>query len=484
VKKSMKIERKIYAVIIALMLTGIFSSVATSSWLNYTGPNGSYAWTSTDQSYIVCSNGNRYNATASDAQKAVNSLSNVSGKVNFNNLFINLTTTLKLGTGCEICNFNFSIANSANKTLIMNYNLASGNKGIYIHDGYINGNGLNQPHGSSTYLMYDQSCGIWLVKCSNSTIRDVTIRNTAYEGCAVQQGKNYILGNIRVFYAGYVCYVSGTPGKDYYSAGGIFVYNCSDCTVSNCIVNNTYATGFVIESTLPSLAKWKAHDIQLTNCFVCNTTIGYYFEDAFNDTLTNCIASGCSIIKEVPYSAAIGFFGSARGDVCNYLKFYSCYATHCGQGFSIGSENATFSGCNVEYCTKGIYMTTNGTTVTGCHVFHSAQHDFYVNGKNNVFSGDTTYGGGSGYASIALGPLCRNNSFSACNLRQSGAYAPEFSLYEFSGADYTHADASNNFYATDYGVYARLRGSHSYYLLVNASTAKIGVNTSAGVTWK
>ena len=54
--------------------------VGGSGYLGYNDSDGSYAWTSTDKTMIECSNGNRYNATVTNIQIAINSVG-ASGKI-------------------------------------------------------------------------------------------------------------------------------------------------------------------------------------------------------------------------------------------------------------------------------------------------------------------------------------------------------------------------------------------------------------------
>jgi len=106
---KLSLKTKIEAVFLACVLTGIFSSVVTSTYLSYTGPNGSYAWTSTDQSFIECSpSGTRYNATAANIQIAINSMNGTkNASVSVPGLSYSVTGKISIWSNINV-NFNYA----------------------------------------------------------------------------------------------------------------------------------------------------------------------------------------------------------------------------------------------------------------------------------------------------------------------------------------------------------------------------------------
>lgn len=498
----MKIERKLnkmYAGAIALMMVSIiFASVFATR--TFTDSNDT--WTGTivqsgnldfkSGSYfnlskkIVNSKGHVYNASAANAQAAVYDLGNTTGWVDFNRQNITLTSTLKLGTNCEIRNFHFYLGTSASVTMIMNHDLTNGNNGIYIHDGYLNGNGINQPNENSSFLIYDQPCGIFLLKCSNSTVCDITIYNTMFGGVGFQQSKNNIIKNVKVFYAGlHHMVASYTPG-DCYSAGGISLFNCSDGLIDCCITNHTWSYGICLEGFLPCPVSYRTHHSTISNCIVSNTTIGIYVgEDCSNSTVENCfIKDGKMYNAAYALSWAVG----SNAVTSDGLRITDCTIDRWDNGIGLATNNLTISGLKTSRIDRyTMELTGKDIIISDCSLKSSGGYQIYLSSAERVsINGNNIYGGGNGFDACILSST-KNVTFSGNHIRQRASGYPYNAIRESGTADWTRCDASNSFncltsYPLSRGV--KLIGTHSYNIMVNGTTAKIGVNTSAGITWK
>jgi len=75
--------------------------VGGSGYLGYSDSDGSTAWTSTDNSFIIAGN-NRYNGTFAGLQDAIESMNNATGKVTMPRVNISVATTLQLYDKVEL----------------------------------------------------------------------------------------------------------------------------------------------------------------------------------------------------------------------------------------------------------------------------------------------------------------------------------------------------------------------------------------------
>lgn len=443
--------------------------------------------------FIRNSKGNYWTATAANAQDAVDDLANVSGWVDFGKNNITLTTTLRIGTNCEIRNFHFFLAaNTNNVTMIMNYDTTNGNPGIYIHDGYLNGNGLNQLewyttdthavkwYHNQTGLLHTEHNGIFLIKCSNSTVRDITIYNTLYGALFFQQSKNIITEDVRVFGVGRhleVCPATGGSVGNCYSSGGIYLYNCSGSVINNCVINRTWSYGICSESTLPSLVNYRVGHNAISDCLVSNTTIGYYFEDQNYITVTNCVAKDGKL-KNAAFAIAVGFY--AKTLTTDRISFIGCEVNRFNHGFLVGANNLTINGCRiVDVPLDGIESSGNDVIISNNNIEGCNRNIYLSAGSRIIISGNHIYGSAdSGYGILLTNT--KNVSMSHNDIHQTALYFPIYGVTESGTADYTFIDATNRINVNYRPI--KFTGSHSWRMLINVTTGKIGINVTGGVT--
>ncbi len=426
---------------------------------------------------IFNSKGNHTTATAANAQLLVNQLNNQTGWVDFNRNNITLTSTLKLGTNCEIRNFHFYLGTSASVTMIMNHDLTNGNSGIYIHDGYLNGNGINQPHENSSATVYDQPCGIYLVKCGNATVQDVTIYNTMFLGLCFQQSKNNIADGVKVFYAGkHHMDAPYTPG-DCFSAGGIALYNASDGLITRCITNHTWSYGICLEGFLPCPVGYRTHHSTISDCIVSNTTIGVYVgEDCSNSSVVNCIIKDGKM-----YNAAFALscaFGSGAA-TSDGLKIIGCQIDRWDNGIGLGGNNLTIMGCKIDRIDRyTMELSGSDISLSNNDLRKCGGYQMKIdNSKRVTINGNHIYGSGNTYAAVMLSGT-RNVTMSCNDISQSALHYPDYAVQESTTANWTRIGPDNNFAVTNDNVH--LHGTKSWFMLVNTTTARIGMVTGNG----
>jgi hypothetical protein len=320
--------------------------------------------------YITNSKGNYWTATGANAQLAVNDLGNLTGWVDFNKQFINLTTALKLGSYCEIRNFNFGLVNNANTSVINNYNIVTGNTGIYIHDGYINGNGANQPIWWGVTSLKNRYChGINFTRVINSQIDHVVINKAHSSGILWYLGNNASVSYCDIYNSG-IGYES--QNYQHWWAKGIFFDAVNYSTISNCLIDGAFSGGIVVETTsLTATYSTMCHDVIVSNCIARNTEVGFYIEQARKITLDSCVATDCDRYKV--YHAATGF---------NIISpSYDNLITGC---------TATYSGTTNHTYGDNFLISGNNNTLIGCHSEYSYKTGYAAYGANHNFIGCTS----------------------------------------------------------------------------------------------
>lgn len=338
--------------------------------------------------YIWNSNDNHYPATETGLQDAIDNIDNESGSwVDGGGNNISISKILKVGTG-EFRNFRLYLADNADCTMIMNYDLTNGNNDIYIHHVTLDGNGENQPWKNSTDVdIWDhEPCGIFLINCDDVTIRDVNISYTQFLGLVIQQGKRPVVDNVRVSYAGdWLDNVPYTP-SDCYSASGIFMYNSTECIVTNCHVFDVWAAGIIIESTLPSYNPYRCYYSSVSNCVVVNSTIAFYCEDAENVSFINCVSND-TMLKNTAYSLDVGFL--AKTINTRNIKFIGCSTSNSYYGFSVGGNGSEIVSCTARYVHKGIICAANYSSVVNNKVIYGTNIGISYTGRDGDVSGNT-----------------------------------------------------------------------------------------------
>jgi hypothetical protein len=369
-KNKERILNKIYAGFIALMFIGlVFSSIMATRTITDTSD--------TILSTITSSAGYSDTATAAHLQTAINGLNNLSGWVDGGNNNISISASIKLGTNCELRNIGLYLTTASNKTMITNYNTA-GNNGIYIHDVYLNGNGLNQPewwrinadaseYANAMYFNY----------CSNLTIKHATLYNMAYGGIFDVRAKHIVIDDVRAYRIGALYKYSGS-GYDAWFSCGVWLRNCSESTINNMIVNDVYSCGVILESHDYTPISYWDHNIVVSDCTVQDASFGFYGERVRDCTFTNCIAEDCTETQ--------------------------IYGAFCGgfRIFSLGNRT-TVENCQAKSCGYGFLLSGYYTTVTGCTSYGSTVDGFLVEGANcTIDSCRSEYDGSDGFQVEAL----------------------------------------------------------------------------------
>jgi hypothetical protein len=344
--------------------------------------NGSY---SEYETLIENSLGRYYPATEQGLKSAVNDLNNQTGYVDGKWNTITLTSMLKLGTQCELRNIKLVLGNSADCTMIMNYDLTNGNDDIYIHDIILEGNGENQsPKNSTSVLIYNnEPCGIFLINCDNVNIHDVNITNTQFGGCYVQQGNRATLRNVDIYKAGNWLDSVGYTPYDCYSAVGIYLYNTTNSTMSQCNVHDVWSAGIVVESTLPSIKPYRCYYTTVSDCVVTDSTISFYCEDSENVTFIGCHASDTSL-KNTNFSLAVGFY--SKKYTTSNIKYIGCTATNIDSyGFFVSGNNTLIDGCTIVGANRSIQMENcNRVVVTNNHMINSEKYGIVFSTVTNA----------------------------------------------------------------------------------------------------
>jgi len=368
-----------------------------------------------NDTFIKNSNGFFGLATESNLQLAIDNLDNESGWVELPVVQIDLDDQIKIGDGCWLRGQGngsvLRLNDNVNKTVITNYNAGSTyfvvgdpttpNYNIKITDLVIEANGLNQPEwwtigGAETNQVNLFAHGIRLHNVFNTTIKDVTVNNTAASGILLEYGNRAYVENCHVSNAGKLYADSGNDYDMYYT-WSFHAFNVSNSTFSACKVYDSYGNGFCVEGqNLPGLArKYWAENCVIENCYVYNATYGYYFEYAQNCMLTDSTAFDCRDTR---------IYGGAGG-----LKFASSV-----------TDNIIVTGCIFDGG-KTVVGNSGGTNITidNCVIQNGDQYGIDSDGGDGLYvSNCRFYGSNSGVMRINS---CKNNSIFN-NYLWGGAY--------------------------------------------------------------
>lgn len=356
---------------------------------------------------IINSNG-KYNSTADGEvglQWLIDDLDNESGYVELSVCNITLTTTLELGDGCWLRGQgNASVLwldDNANCTMITNYNAGGTyssttiNKDIRISDIRLEGNGLNQPEWwSSTNQVNLYAHGIRLHNVRDSIINNVIVNNTASGGIIIE-GHGTGSTNVEVT----DCYLKDI-GKLYEDSGsdethwyaiGIWLFNATRSTVSNCVVINPYANGIDAEGEYAADEEWANPNIIIDGCIVSDCSMGYYMESARDVVIDGCIAINCT--DTTIYGSAAGVFMAA--DVRDVIVS-DLITDSCGLAVNVNGHNVTFSSCKSHDSVSGGFLTYgNNITFIGCSSTSDGGYGFYIQGSYVITDGCYIYDSGS-----------------------------------------------------------------------------------------
>jgi len=400
----------------------LFGSIGYAGYLSYTGPDGSRAWTSTDQTFITTSNGNRYNATFAGLQAAIYSFNNtVGGKIIIPSMIscsapINLVNGITIeGTGRN--SSGFMLSPGANCSLLRNQtgktcsNLTLNNlklDGKCMTAGYKRRTGdsqrWNNPHliciaGSSNIKIKD--CNI--LNASSSGIYFYECNKTEISGCVISDSgkvwKNRMRGP------------TDTINWYYPWADGIFLEACNGSIISDCNINGSYAHGILIEDfhELGTRTGDNACNFVIDNCILTRCFSGLYLEDAENGSVSNIFTGyhhynytygGYASSQSEPTGVHIGpdtnnvaftnIISADNGNLSdgddghgydiisgNNLTFTNCHAkNNLGCGFyNYNANDVSFIGCS-SYCDgeSGFYVDSGQRPVIkGCRIWYTGQ---------------------------------------------------------------------------------------------------------------
>lgn len=454
--------------------------------------------------YIIVKKGltnitNYFPANEEGVQQAINSLNNETGEVDGNWNSIDLSKSIKLSSNIKFHSFIFNHADNTKFTMIRNYDSTNGNPNIRIYDIIIEGNGINQVDEDSSYLMYDQNCGIFLIKCDDAKVVDVSINNTQFGGLFFKQSQNNIAERVTVTKAGYQSYVeevgiaqSGGV-DDRYSAVGIYFYNCTDGVMYGCIVNNTRSAGLVIEGYLEPASveddAWRSRNITVSDCIVTNASQGLYFEDARDCYVTNCIfkdggQGGAPYYKNWANPYGIKIYNSTS------IKITNCGIEHVSRGVNLQGQNITIDNCKFtdigyDFTAQGygieavqdIYHNRDRITITNCLFYNVQAYGIYSTYMiDSIINTNTFYGGCSGGNGIRL----VNSDDVTIGGNVMTLPLANYGVYLSTGCDNIHIGSGN---ILDAIAEVYMTGANSYYMHVNASTQKIGITTASGTRW-
>jgi len=392
---KLSLKTKIEAVFLACVLTGIFSSVVTSTYLSYTGPNGSYAWTSTDQSFITCSNGNRYNATYTNIQTACNNISSIG--------WVKLAPTTYTATG-TITVTNKTIDIIGNGAVI---NFSGLNDVVFKFQDTVS-RGVLHCSVSDMYLIGDDTDTLSVFVNFSNVIGEISGLKSngshrmyqfgmfygACDGSSIHDNEVIALNGI-ILRGSITTGANGTSITDNEFRGNYI----SGVDPFNTCINVTYAHGVMISENFIGgkfiadgytggycygVTAYEADSISISdNSYLCGSVIGVYITDAFSPKVVNnffpcefnsCIGikiSGCiyggTITDNTIYSTnnqgwhGMDFYGNKRiiingneiiqGTI--QTNTYGIYGTGTNSEFNINGN--IFTGVNAGNWT-GIYF--------------------------------------------------------------------------------------------------------------------------------
>ena len=342
---------------------------------------------------IICSNGNIYPATAANLQTAIyavdNSTDGTIGWVDGAGINISISNSIKVTNNIELRNLKLYVASSTNKTAIVNYYYGSEGTGtnyhIYIHDVYIDGNGANQPewNGASGWAMENLPNAIYIEYCNNVTIENIEMFDMASGGIFVERGKNIIIDKIKGYDIGALYKNSGHGYDDWYAVG-VWLYNCSGATISNVIMNNTYAGGIAIESHISAPERFADHDVVVSNCFVSDSQWGYYTEDCTDVLFSNCIANDC-VDNQISAVSRTGFLIT---DNSHRISLVNCEARYSYYGFFVDGDYCQLTNCiSKDSSSHGFYIKQPFAVLTNCQSYSDAGCGFRVAAYNASLTG-------------------------------------------------------------------------------------------------
>jgi hypothetical protein len=385
--------RKAYIGVAFIVFILLFSYVGSSGYLSYTGPNGSYAWTSTDKTFIECSNGNRYNATWSNIQVAVNSLGEAAGVVhvplgNFSvtsTLWINNSAISIIGSGnggraiqspknngtifyiaanlpngvIKVTGRSVPTYNNIWNTVFSDFGIVGNSARTYATTG-INFTFAWQPIIERVDFSYIRGTALWFDDCRLPTIRDCK-----FGGCGETDGYQavvYFVGTTDVtttpfvsnncFQYGFYCFINSSqtsPAFGYGSNNGVIADNYFEGNLS------------VLYGVIPT-----EEMIVRGNQFLGNVSKAYIYSPTYYGRW--CIFDGNTFVHgggggSTETYAQISLKGCYDMKIVNNLFYWSA---NNGLYLDASCTNITISGNTFDYLIgHGIYSWGDTTLISG-----------------------------------------------------------------------------------------------------------------------
>lgn len=405
----LKTRTKIEAAVAVVFLCILAGMSLQATYLSYTGSNGTYAWTSTDKSFIECSpSGNRFNATETGLRKAIYSMANSTGTIDCNFINISISSTVYLPTGgLTLKNFKFYLADNANCSLFKNYGWKDvalsdtrGIENLTMRDGFINGNMYHQPRWvhNNGYEENTSNRLMMFVYTNHSTFENIEITNslwgTMMRGCHDNIYTNLRFYNIGLNYTGLTVAVE-TPDGDYSEAlpTCLWFTSSSNNTITNCIMRNLHDSGIVFEySKINNVYREYSNNNIVDHCIVTDCLNGFWIEHATKITISNSQVLRATKHEAYKMSNVNCTYGIVIGPQASFCVISNCKVLDSGYLLAPASGLVSAIYCIGRFNTiTGCIIDTydgNGTTVTG-----NATHTNFDNKIENCIIRNCSYYG-------------------------------------------------------------------------------------------
>jgi len=360
--------------------------------------NIGYDYDSLQDDYIWNSEGTYYPTTETGLQVAIDDLTNGGWVEIPGDTTITLATPpLTIGDDVWLRGAGNSsvikLGDSEDEIMITNSDTTNGNTCIRISDICFDGNNDNQPNGYAQQARQLRANGIQLVRCDNSTVENVYVKDTSAIGIYILDGMdNRVLYNW-VYGAG--SHEIGTGVEDWIPCGII-----GDSTKNLQIIGNSiktcYGNGITTEYRLgynPGTSFCNIDNNIVSDCFY-----GIYVEHVDNHTITNNIIHDNN--REESY----------KGDSAGGIRLGSPNhpVNHSIVAFNVLSRNGNLS----KVDGTNIWVDGEGVSIIGNILTDSSDIGIYIgSGNHNVISGNTIHSAGdNGIESCSLNTVISDNN--------------------------------------------------------------------------
>jgi len=428
-KLRTKIEAFVAASLLLLLIVG--GVIAVNRSISSTSDNL--------DTFIRCSNGNYYTATASNLQTAINSLNGSDSKVVIVGGDITTTSTIYVNDNLTLDFYGHKLSMQAgtNKNIIENYDNSSKSSYITIKNGILDG---------IDTTLNDGKMGIVLVNVTNCRIMDVDLHNVYwgiafYEGTVSAMNEHNEIRSCSVDWCNSGFVIDG----NYNTVDTCYVYNSSafDFYARKSSIGHNYWTnihGHGVQSGSPTgeglgIAEYDSQ----YQTVIGGSFYGNYPEDCVHITSKgdNCTIS--NIVVHNTHASGDGFYSSGK-----HVKFDNCVAYSCGgRGFNIAGEHTTLDNIRSYNNDKEGILFGTASDYSSCinsEIFNNSQDGAGTYGNINIYQPD-------------------NISIHNCDIYDTSATV-QYGIKEGGTADY-------NFF-TDNSLYGTFTAGNLY---------KIGSNT-------